>query len=107
MVETAACCQATLRLAERVQNYLRSVPGASPEQFLLEAVRKEIDHRERKLNRGKPWRSSPSQDPADSQFRPHPQDTLPTEAIHHWLCHRLLILYRQQQYRRARRGWFS
>ncbi len=94
------------QLAERLGNYFSQVPGASPEEFLLEAVRKEIALRENTLNGGHPWRA-PTGGPTHptSAFRPPPQQTLPSEAIHGWLCRRLARLPRQRR-RSSRACWF-
>lgn len=94
------------QLVERLGNYFAQVPGASPEEFLLEAVRKEIAFREHTLNGGRPW-EAPSDRSTDrtSAFQPPPAQTLPAEAIHGWLCRRLARLPRRR-HRSSRSGWF-
>jgi hypothetical protein len=42
-------------LAERVRNYIYWTPGASLNQFIIEAVQKELERLEKELNKGKPW----------------------------------------------------
>jgi hypothetical protein len=96
------------QLAERLGSYFAQVPGASPEEFLLEAVRKEIAFRENTLNGGRPWHA-PAGGPTQhaSAFRPLPQQTLPPEAIHGWLCRRLARLPRRRRSRRSSGArWF-
>lgn len=42
-------------LAERILNHLYWTPGASLQEFLEEAARREIDRQERQHHDGKPW----------------------------------------------------
>jgi hypothetical protein len=94
-------------LVERLRRYFASVPGASPEEFLLEAVAREIDHRERTLNNGQPCRASAESAHSSSQstFRPSPKATLATDDIHPWLCEQLAKLHYQRQYHQAEWCW--
>lgn len=77
--------QVRQRLRERLRHYFASVPGSSPEEFLLTAVQKEIDLRESALGQRR--------DPA---FHPLPKETLPTEAVHGWLWQRLAAVGRER-----------
>jgi hypothetical protein len=105
MVDPSNRSRVKQQLAERLGNYFAQVPGASPEEFLLEAVRKEIAYREHTLNGGQPW-GAPAAGPTyrTSAFQPPPPQTLPSEAIHGWLCRRLARLPRRR--RASRLGWF-
>jgi hypothetical protein len=87
------------RLTERLHNYFANVPEASREQFLLEALQKEMDRREQQSNGGQPWPA-----PRPRSFQPTPPPTLPSEAVHGWLCQRLQMLEETRPRRRNR--WF-
>ena len=90
------------RLDERLKNYFAHVPEASREQFLLEALQREIDRREQEFHGGRPWPSC-----ANPTYRPTPAITLPSEAVHGWLCQRLQMLKpRRQGFRSRLRRWF-
>lgn len=109
MVEFSDRNRAKQQLAERLGNYFAQVPGASPEEFLLEAVRKEMVFRENTLNGGRPWGTPTHAGAAyrSAAFQPPPAETLPPEAIHGWLCQRLAQLPRPRRSRRSRRPvWF-
>lgn len=107
MIECGERNRLKQQLAERLGNYFAQVPGASPEEFLLEAVQKEIAFRENTLNGGQPWRApADGPVPPTSAFRPPPPQTLPPEAVHGWLCRRLAALPRQRR-PSSRPRWFS
>jgi hypothetical protein len=96
-------------VAQRVQNYLANDPGASPEEFLLAAVAQEIERREQTLNGGKPWSrvSATVNSPQSNLQRTFARPTLAPEAIHAWLCMRLLALENKRKSRRPRwTRWF-
>jgi hypothetical protein len=42
-------------LGDRIRNFIYWTPGASLNQFLLEAAQREIERMEKILNQGKPW----------------------------------------------------
>jgi hypothetical protein len=96
-------------LAERLTNYFANVAGVSPHQFLLEAVEKEIERREKDLNGGKPWPRAAEAGPTPrfAAYHPAPPETLPAEAVPNWLCERLRWLHRRQRARRGRWPWSS
>jgi hypothetical protein len=90
------------RLDERLKNYFAHVPEASREQFLLEALQNEMDRREQQLNGGQPWPAARTR-----SFRPAPPPTLPSEAVHDWLCARLQMLEQTRPRSRSRLSrWF-
>ena len=88
-------------LAERLSNYFANVPEASREQFLVDALQKEIGRREQQFNGGRPWPA-----PKTRRFRPAPPPTLPSEVVHDWLCQRLEVMDQTRRRRRGRRSWW-
>jgi hypothetical protein len=90
------------RLTERLTNYFAHVPEASREQFLVEALQKEMDRREQQFNDSQPWPL-----PRTRSFRPTPPPTLPSEAVPGWLCQRLEMLEQTRpRPGNRRRRWF-
>src|ERR1700736_6923122 len=72
-------------LVERLRNFFYRVPGVSPQQFLLEALRRELDRREQTLDGNRPW-PPPRRLPFgwQSPYRPEPAATLPPALVHEW-----------------------
>jgi len=84
------------RLAERVRHYFDQHPEVSREEFLVEAVRREMYHREH--NEIKAGSGPARRESRDSNFGSTNRSPLSAEDIrvHAWLMERLAVLHHER-----------
>jgi hypothetical protein len=96
------------RLAQRVQSYFARHPEASQEDFLQDAVGKEIDFRDQLDQRVGPWFGHRQALGTNDWFAP-PAPTAEDIRMHAWIDERLAQLHRERYgvWSRVRRFLFG
>jgi hypothetical protein len=84
------------RLAERVRHYLDQHPEVSREEFLLEAVQREIHFREQKETRHRPEPERQERRGTGLGSSARPRLSAEDIRIHAWLIERLAVLHHER-----------
>jgi hypothetical protein len=97
------------RLAQRVGSYFDRHPEASRDEFLLHALRREIDSREEREGRNSAGFGSPQNQEDHRRSSTRPVLSAEDIRIHAWLNERLAVLHHERHgaWPRLRRFFFG